>query len=273
MELKIPRGHFSGKPLKSSSLAGLVLAESLYLPDTRLARHSHESACFCFVLSGAFDEVYGRKERICKSGTLLFRPSDESHLDHFLGTETRCFNIEIDAKLLGQLRDLSKINNESIEFGDPGAAATARKLYEEFRWMDDVSGLAIEGLSLELLASLSREISRDTGNRPPRWLESVRALIREEFSENLSIAALSQTAGVHPVHLSRTFRKYFRSTVAGYVRQVRIETACGLLSGSSLPLAQVALSAGFSHQSHFSNAFKKNTGLTPAQYRFRFRPH
>lgn len=267
MELKIPHGHFSGTALKSVRTANLVLVESLYLPNFQLAKHSHENACFCFVIEGAFDEVFGRKQRVCKPATLLFRPSDESHFDRFQNTRTRCFNIDIEPELVERLKDYSKIKIDSIELNNLNLIRTAQTLYAEFRWMDEFSKLAIEGLSLEMMAGLSRRLVRETAGKLPRWLEKVKEILHEEFTENPTIAELAAAAGVHPVHLSRTFRRVYRCSVADYLRQLRIETACRLLSESNLPLSQVALAAGFSHQSHFSMTFKRFTGLTPAQYR------
>lgn len=273
MELKIPQGHFSGKALKRISAANLVLVESLYLPNFKLEKHSHANACFCFVIEGAFNETYGRKQRSCPPSTLLFRPSDESHFDHFQNAKTRCLNIDIEADLLERLNDYSKINIDSVELRDVNLITTAQKLYSEFLWMDNISGLAIEGLSLEMLAGLSRSSTQETGARPPRWLEKVRERLHEEFSENTSITELSTFAGVHPVHLSRTFRRYYRCTVGDYIRQIRIKAACHLLSKSDISLSQIALNTGFSHQSHFSLSFKRFTGLTPARYRLLSRKH
>jgi transcriptional regulator GlxA family with amidase domain len=47
----------------------------------------------------------------------------------------------------------------------------------------------------------------------------------------------------------------------------RLEFACGEVCFSEAPLSDVALAAGFCDQSHFSRAFKRHTGFSPAEYR------
>jgi AraC family transcriptional regulator len=73
--------------------------------------------------------------------------------------------------------------------------------------------------------------------------------------------------GVHPVTLARAFRRAFGCTVGEYVRRLRIERAARQLADSDLSLAEIALGAGFSDQSHFSNLFRRHTGLSPFQFR------
>jgi AraC family transcriptional regulator len=145
------------------------------------------------------------------------------------------------------------------------------KLRYEFYWMDEVSILAIEGLSLELLVGLSRNLTQEKKLQPPIWLKEIKELLHAQFAENLSLLELGEMVGVHPAHLSRSFRRYYYCSIADYIRQLRIEYACHQLSESKIPLSQIALDSGFSHQSHFSNIFKRLTGFTPAQYRLNVR--
>jgi AraC family transcriptional regulator len=51
------------------------------------------------------------------------------------------------------------------------------------------------------------------------------------------------------------------------VRRLRIEYACEQLSATTRPLADIALIAGFSDQSHFTVNFKQQIGTSPSQYR------
>jgi AraC-like DNA-binding protein len=79
------------------------------------------------------------------------------------------------------------------------------KLYKEFRERDEASALAIEGLALEMLAEVSRRQVRVSDRTPPRWLAQALELLREQFSEHLTITYLATSVGVHPVHLAREF--------------------------------------------------------------------
>jgi transcriptional regulator GlxA family with amidase domain len=51
------------------------------------------------------------------------------------------------------------------------------------------------------------------------------------------------------------------------VRNLRIERATHQLAQTELSLAEIALGAGFSDQSHFSNLFRHHTGFSPSKFR------
>ena len=79
---------------------------------------------------------------------------------------------------------------------------------------------------------------------------------------------LAASAGVHPDHLARAFRLRFGVPLGTYVRRLRLDWAAGQLSGGGdVAIVHIALNAGFADQSHFTRAFKRHTGLTPAEYR------
>src|SRR5262249_11909279 len=139
----------------------------------------------------------------------------------------------------------------------------AHRLYGEFRQRDDVSRLAVESLALGVLADASRRDESTTRQRIPVWLMLAMALIEERFREPLPLAAVAKSVGVHPVPLARTFRRVHQTTVAAYVRQLRVDFARGQLVGRA-GLSEIACAAGFCDQSHFSRCFKRHTGLTPA---------
>jgi AraC family transcriptional regulator len=136
--------------------------------------------------------------------------------------------------------------------------------------MDEFSPLVIEGLTLELLAESSRRDSFKPQKRPARWVHEVRDLLRARFAERLSLEAIAASVGVHPAHLARGFRDCHGCTPGEYVRGLRIEFACHRLTYSDAPISQIALAAGFSDQSHFSNAFKRQMSRSPATFRKMF---
>jgi AraC family transcriptional regulator len=143
------------------------------------------------------------------------------------------------------------------------------RLYREARATDGASALAVEGLSLEVLAVLSRKRSeqRGLGARPPSWLMRAKELIHAQFRQTTTHEDLAKAVGVHPVYLAGEFRKHFRSTIGEYIRRLRVEQASRELVTSDVPLVEIALAAGFADQSHFSKVFKRLAGMTPSQFR------
>jgi AraC family transcriptional regulator len=77
---------------------------------------------------------------------------------------------------------------------------------------------------------------------------------------------------VHPVHLARTFRRYYHCSPGEYVRRLRLESATRELCASDASLIEIALAAGYCDQSHFSKSFKRHTGMSPARFRASCRP-
>ncbi|MBV8519518.1 MAG: helix-turn-helix transcriptional regulator [Acidobacteria bacterium] len=74
-------------------------------------------------------------------------------------------------------------------------------------------------------------------------------------------------AGVHRAHFARVFRARFGCTPGELLRQLRVEHAQSLLASTDVPLAEIALAAGFSSQSHFTATFRAYAGVTPAAFR------
>ena len=71
--------------------------------------------------------------------------------------------------------------------------------------------------------------------------------------------------------LERRFRSMLGRGLGEEIRRVRMEKAKGLLSGTEMPIAQVATNSGFSEAKHLSTAFRQEAGLTPTEYRRRSR--
>jgi len=262
--------HLSGYPygetLRNISVPGFTLTETAYNSTLKLPKHSHEQAYFCFVLGGSFTEIYGKRSRSCRPSTLIFHPAREIHSDQF-HTSTRCFNVQLNARWLERVEQGSRVITIPADFRGGRLMHLATRLYGEFRELDEFSSIVVEGLTLEIMAEVSPDLVKESGRTPPRWLQQAKETLREQFGEHLTLVALAESVAVHPAHLAREFRRFYRCTVGGYVRQQRIEFACRQISVSNVPLGEIALAAGFFDQSHFARTFKTYTGMTPGQYR------
>ena len=263
---RLPPGRLHGSVIKSLEVSGFILTETTHDAKSRLPRHAHENSYFCFVLQGAYTEKCGKQEVVCKPSTLTFRGSGEEHEALVFDANVRLFVLEIPPRWIERLREDSLTVSSTSEFSGGALPQLSVRLNREFHKTDSASPLAIEGLALELLAEAVRRPSTGMAGTPP-WLIQAREMIAEHFAETLTLTHVAAQVGVHPVHLATTFRQKYGVTIGEFVRKLRIEHACAELIKEDLPLAAIALQAGFANQSHFSKVFKSYVGTTPAKYR------
>jgi AraC family transcriptional regulator len=269
MEVSIRETPLCLSILKSREVAGLQLRDGVYSAKTGVPGHSHQQAVFCIALNGMCNEVYAGATRTYEAFTVEFLPPDHCHSLHFPFADMRAFGVNVPPQWLERAREYSLSVNDSVHSHRGMLSRLMMKLYGEFAQTDEASSLVIEGLTLEMLAEVSRRQVKSE-RTPPRWLAQTIEILRGGFSARLTVTQLASMVGVHPVHLTREFRRFHRCTVGDYIRHLRIEQASLELRTSTHSLAAIAAGAGFSDQSHFSRTFKRFTGMTPAKYRETF---
>jgi AraC family transcriptional regulator len=255
--------------LKTREVSGFLFIEGVYPAGTTVREHAHEQANMCIALTGRCCEGYGSKVREYEPLTLDYLPAGVTHSLEFPQGELRCFGVDIAPEWLARMREVSKIHDQSLHCQGGLLANLFLKLYKEFHMADSASAISIEGLTLEMIAETLRQQSETRDRTQPAWLKQTIEMLHSNYSGSLSLAAIAQAVGVHPVHLAREFRKHYRCTIGEYIRRLRIENACAALSDPDLALSSIASAAGFADQSHFSRTFKRLIGMTPAEYRTR----
>lgn len=102
-------------------------------------------------------------------------------------------------------------------------------------------------------------------------LQRVIAFLDEHFIDEITVERLAGIAGISVPHLNRRFRQLLRLSPMEYVQSLRIQEAQRRLMTTNRSVGDIAIATGFYDQSHFTKRFRKVTGITPLQYRKRFR--
>ncbi len=102
-----------------------------------------------------------------------------------------------------------------------------------------------------------------------RVLRSILDYIDANLDADLSLDSLASLAGVQTHTFSRAFKRMSGEPPHQYVLARRIEAARSLLKCSSHSLADIAVTTGFSSQSHMTTTFQREIGVTPARLRSR----
>ncbi|MGH6873155.1 MAG: helix-turn-helix transcriptional regulator [Rhizomicrobium sp.] len=212
-------------------------------------RHGHAAAHFMLVTSGCYETA---AQAGSASHLLIYNPPDTWHDDRFHGGGA-FFTITAGE---GAPEGCARLVPE-------GRMTMRRALRELAEWSADSAPIA-EALCWELVGIAAGD---SVDRASPAWLGEACDYLRDNAAAAVDLRALSRALGVHPVHLTRTFRAFLRCTPGDYLRGHRLDRAAALLTEGSRSLAEIAAASGFSDQSHLNRHFRRAYGATPGQYR------
>ncbi|MBC1515514.1 helix-turn-helix domain-containing protein [Listeria immobilis] len=94
--------------------------------------------------------------------------------------------------------------------------------------------------------------------------------IQKNYSQPISLESLAEMSGISYYYLSRSFKKQVGVNFTEYLNQIRLMHASEALVSTSQSVLKVAFNSGFSNAKNFYDIFKKQYGLTPANYRKKY---
>jgi len=159
-----------------------------------------------------------------------------------------------------------------FDLNDGVIASRMRALQVELDNPGPLGRLCIDSLSSEIAIRLVRHHSakpeqQHRGGLSPRRLRMVRDYIEANLPNEITLSDIAAIAGVSSAHFCRAFHKSTGVSSHQYIVRRRIELAKGLLADSKMPIAEVALAAGFGNQSHLTKHFRCMVGTTPRRFR------
>ena len=162
-------------------------------PDFRHGAFEPERGYVVVVLEGAVCKKFSRDSATLGRGDVATLPAGSTHSSEFAPAGAQVLTVRaadetpLFGSLLGRRRHLR------------AAASTAlgRRMAVELEATDDCWSLALEGLALQLFATVERTSSERTGT----WLARVRELLHDRAPEQASLGELASAVGRHPTHL------------------------------------------------------------------------
>jgi AraC family transcriptional regulator len=253
---------FYWRLLREQKTSAFRLTEQVVRRDAEMPWHCHSTAYISFLLAGSYAEQTRATDHSCSTGTVIWHAAGETHRDRFSQQGGHLLSIEFRDEWLRNTETAAKVeltNVPHFSYGGP-RYSLGLSLYHFL----NTGREAPEDLAIELLSLYARH--RD-GSRQPDWFARVLELIHDAHDEQLSLSTVARVAGVHSVHVSRSFRRWLGCTFTEYLGQVRLRRALDLLQGSRRPVVDVAIESGFADHAHLCRSFKRGTGTTPSAYR------
>lgn len=100
-----------------------------------------------------------------------------------------------------------------------------------------------------------------------RTVKAVRGYMVEHLSRHFTLEELSEKFDISMTSLKTCFKGVYGTSVYAYMKSYRIQAAALLLRQSQFSITEIALKMGYENPSKFSEAFKKEMGVLPSDYR------
>lgn len=97
----------------------------------------------------------------------------------------------------------------------------------------------------------------------------VRLYVEHHLAGDLSLTRIGDVVGYNPYYLTRLYKRLTGQSLPDYVASSRLAEAQKLLEGGSLIVQDISKAVGFMTEQSFYRFFKKETGITPQEYRER----
>ena len=115
--------------------------------------------------------------------------------------------------------------------------------------------------------AIKEHLSERNTTRNFKIVDTINDIVKSKYYEQISIEDISKSVYLSGRHANSLFKKETGKTIFDYVIEYRIEIAKKLLKEQDSKVASVAEAVGYTNTSYFCLAFKKNVGMTPAEYK------
>lgn len=252
----------------TANCCGRVARISEFVTDQPLGRHDYY---LMYMISGTMQSKFGDNEAVlipgsfvCISPETAYRYiNDGSEEIHYL---TMHFTGHAAATVLTQ----AGIQTNTVY--PTGIHTRIVELFESmfstFRLPAESFDFAIDAHIRFILYSLARAAHEST-HIAGRNLEVSLKYIHSHLEADLSVEALSSMEFLSPSRYRAVFHGLTGYSPQAYITRQRIQHACSLLSDTTMGIREIAEKSGYSDRLYFQRVFKKQTGITPLEYRRR----
>lgn len=239
-----------------------------------------------FVRRGAFvRHVAGRTAHADANHVLFFRAAQEYRISHPVPGGDLCTVFAVDGSTLSHLLEsaVGGSTGRGDRLPDSNWPIDSRTFLAHRRLVSLLASgtprdeLAIEELSLSLLQRTLAFPADGPPDRGPRWcgtdprhrraVADVQEFLAARYGDSSSLDEIAAAVSYSKYHLCRIFREAMGLTIHRYRNRLRLRAALERLTDSGLDLSAVAFAVGFSSHSHFSDAFRREFGISPSNAR------
>jgi AraC family transcriptional regulator len=249
---------FNGRVREIRSFSGARLVAVSHAPNSTIASHQHDWPHLGFHLAGGCVEEFDGTTAYLDRPGAIYHPAASGHSDQVLPHGLETVGLIFDPAWIPNL-DRNVLDRPCAWRGGR-AGVMARRLLASWTHSDEGEAQLQHATEQFFAAVADAEVVAT-----PAWLG--RALSAIESGEVVTAREIAASLGLHPAWLARRYRQMTGEGLRETLRRKRVERALVELRASDMPLAEVALHAGFCDQPHMNRCFRHVLGRSPQAYR------
>ena len=258
--MKLEQSKFLGTTSNKYDLDQYLLSIVNFKTSAPEDWHYHENTHLSLVLKGGSRESRKNGDFQLTAGKIILYNEGETHCNKYTALPSKHLILEFKKDFFNkrnlESKHFTKTNVQNIDI-----TLALLNIYNELLLNDSYSSNAIDFSLNQLLES------DDKSTYIPIWVKQMKEIIEDRWDEFISLNELAVIFNVHPVTISKYFKKYYKCTLGDYMRKIKIEKALFFLTDSNKPITEISDICGFSDQSHMIKIFKAYIGFLPNQFR------
>ncbi|MCI5592584.1 MAG: helix-turn-helix domain-containing protein [Ruminococcus sp.] len=253
-------------------------------PKYEMMHHWHPECEIIRVNKGKLTLTLGSKETVAKQGDIVYITDGVTHSGHPSdGCEYECLVFDargvtsgskVNIRQMENVLKHKRIINSIMSTSDSELKTIISSLFDAMSLMYPGYEFTVTGALMQFYGYVFKnhlysntESAGFKSEEQQLMLKDVINYIEQNYNEKITLADLSQKAGMSPKYFCSVFYKMTRKTPIEYINAYRIECACEKLITTDDSVTDVALLCGFNDVSYFTKTFKKHKNMTPLRYR------
>jgi AraC-like DNA-binding protein len=235
----------------------------IYYKDT--GRHSD---CFVYIIQGTtqyrFKQGY---DFVVKDGDILFLAKGSIYFMNILSDIYEFIFVDFDFDISDTIELRSCRTSMQHQ---PGIEKMFSNLIDKWTAKRTAYKLECKAVLYEIYAQIMH--ASETAYAPHykhKLIEEAMNFILSQYTRSIKVSDLADMSDMSEVHFRRVFKEINKISPKKYITHLRIKRAKELLQYRDMKITDIARELGFSSSYYFCNVFKKETGRTPTEYRYK----
>lgn len=269
--MSINRYEINSQDFQKLNSKLLYITMSKYQGDWNSIPHTHHFAELFYVVSGKGKFCLKNETYPISSNDLIIVPPNTEHTERsynatpleyivlgiegitFLDSETSSSQVIYNYAERTELPNLLNFILKEVQNKQPGYHLACQNL--------------LEVLLIQIIRRQKLVPAPITSTKMTKECGQIKQYLDSNYADNINLDTLAAMAHMNKYYLVHAFTKYTGLSPINYLNAKRLESSRNLLTSTDFSISQIASSVGFSSQSYFSQAFRKEMNMTPNEYR------